>query len=171
MAGIVQVGGIVVVVMPAAVGAGLGLEGCPNHHGVDGGALHIILAAIAGSRVMCGDSLLADNPAEVFCLLLGTGAKGKSTTLRVLSTIWGDGARNVDAPRTLLARGASSFPKRARVINRRGATKFVRSWLGIRYRSNDERREEWEWQNRREVLCQVCQGKPDLEKRCMGSGL
>jgi hypothetical protein len=28
VAGIVQVGGIVVVVMPAAVGAGLGLEGC-----------------------------------------------------------------------------------------------------------------------------------------------
>ena len=115
---------------------------------MDGGALHIILAAIAGSRVMCGDSLLADNPAEVFCLLLGTGAKGKSTTLRVLSTIWGDDARNVDAPRTLLARGASSFPKHARVINRRGATEFVRSWLGIQYRSNDERREEWEWQNR-----------------------
>lgn len=45
------------------------------------------------------------------------------------------------------ARSARSDPKSARVVNRRGGTEFVRFWLGIRYKSNEERREEWERQH------------------------
>ncbi len=67
--------------------------------------------AIAGFRAMCGYSLLADNPAEVFFILYGTGANGKSKTLEVLATIWGDYARNVDASRTLLARRHHDGPR------------------------------------------------------------
>ncbi|NLX49151.1 MAG: hypothetical protein GXY82_04620 [Methanospirillum sp.] len=67
--------------------------------------------AIAGFQSMCGYSLLADNPAEVFFILHGTGANGKSKTLEVLSTIWGDYAQNVDASRTLLARRHSDAPR------------------------------------------------------------
>lgn len=67
--------------------------------------------AIAGFQSMCGYSLLADNPAEVFFILFGTGANGKSKTLEVLSTIWGDYAQNVDASRTLLARRHNDGPR------------------------------------------------------------
>lgn len=68
-------------------------------------------AAIAGFRRMCGYSLLAENPAEVFFILHGTGANGKSKTLEVLSTIWGEYSRNVDASRTLLARKYHDGPR------------------------------------------------------------
>jgi P4 family phage/plasmid primase-like protien len=67
--------------------------------------------AIAGFQSMCGYSLLADNPAEVFFILYGTGANGKSKTLEVLSAIWGDYAQNVDASRTLLARRHNDGPR------------------------------------------------------------
>lgn len=67
--------------------------------------------AIAGFRRMCGDSLLAENPAEVFFILHGTGANGKSKTLEVLGAIWGDCARTVDASRTLLARKYHDGPR------------------------------------------------------------
>lgn len=67
--------------------------------------------AIAGFQSMCGYSLLADNPAEVFFILHGTGANGKSKTLEVLSAIWGDYAQNVDASRTLLARRHNDGPR------------------------------------------------------------
>ena len=67
--------------------------------------------AIAGFQSMCGYSLLADNPAEVFFILYGAGANGKSKTLEVLSAIWGDYAQNVDASRTLLARRHTDGPR------------------------------------------------------------
>lgn len=53
---------------------------------------------------MCGYSLLADNPGEVMFILHGKTANGKTKTLEVLSTIWGDYAQTVDASKVLLAR-------------------------------------------------------------------
>lgn len=53
---------------------------------------------------MCGYSLLADNPSEVMFILHGKTANGKTKTLEVLSTIWGDYAQTVDASKVLIAR-------------------------------------------------------------------
>ena len=47
-------------------------------------------------QVICGYSLFAENPAQVMFILYGTGSNGKSTTLDVLTKIWGDYARNAD---------------------------------------------------------------------------
>jgi putative DNA primase/helicase len=69
-------------------------------------------AAIAGFQLMCGYSLLADNPAEVFFILYGkTGSNGKSKTLEVLGTIWGDYAKSADASKILIKRRNNDAPK------------------------------------------------------------
>lgn len=68
--------------------------------------------AIAGFQLMCGYSLLADNPAEVFFILWGkTGSNGKSKTLEVLSTIWGDYAKSADASKILIKRRNNDGPR------------------------------------------------------------
>jgi len=68
--------------------------------------------AIAGFQLMCGYSLLADNPAEVFFILHGqTGSNGKSKTLEVLSAVWGDYAKSADASKLLIKRRNNDGPK------------------------------------------------------------
>jgi putative DNA primase/helicase len=68
--------------------------------------------AIAGFQLMCGYSLLADNPAEVFFILHGqTGSNGKSKTLEVLSSVWGDYAKSADASKLLIKRRNNDGPK------------------------------------------------------------
>ena len=68
--------------------------------------------AIAGFQLMCGYSLLADNPGEVFFILWGkTGSNGKSKTLEVLSTIWGDYAKSADASKILIKRRNNDGPR------------------------------------------------------------
>ena|GEM_PF-720126 len=67
--------------------------------------------AIDGFQQMCGYTLLADNPAEVFFILYGTGANGKSKTLEILSTIWGAYSKSADSSKTLLKRRHADGPK------------------------------------------------------------
>jgi len=68
--------------------------------------------AIDGFQQMCGYSMLADNPAEVFFILYGkTGSNGKSKTLEVLGTIWGAYSKSADASKTLMKRRHNEGPK------------------------------------------------------------
>jgi putative DNA primase/helicase len=43
----------------------------------------------------------------------------------------------------LKERGVWGDPKRARLVNSKGETEFVRFWLGIKFKTNDERHLEW----------------------------
>ena len=65
---------------------------------------------IRGFQQMCGYSLMAGNPEEVFFILWGSGRNGKSKTLQVLSDVWGDYARNTDARKTILAQRNTERP-------------------------------------------------------------
>jgi putative DNA primase/helicase len=65
---------------------------------------------IAGFQMMCGYSLLANNPEQVLFILYGTGKNGKTVTLDVLSSIFGDYAVNI-ASESLMARKNSDSPR------------------------------------------------------------
>ncbi|MFA5003135.1 MAG: phage/plasmid primase, P4 family, partial [Methanolinea sp.] len=54
-------------------------------------------------QLMCGYSLLADNPEQVLFVLHGSGKNGKSVTVGALRKIWGDYSWNMAAD-TLMAR-------------------------------------------------------------------
>jgi putative DNA primase/helicase len=63
-------------------------------------------------QLMCGYSLLADNPEQVLFVLHGSGKNGKSVTVGALRKIWGDYSWNMAAD-TLMARkySDSSAPR------------------------------------------------------------
>jgi putative DNA primase/helicase len=68
------------------------------------------LDLILGFQVMCGYSLLATNPEQIFNLLWGRGLNGKSVTLQVLRTILGEYAIHI-APETLMVKKFAEGPR------------------------------------------------------------
>jgi putative DNA primase/helicase len=71
-------------------------------------------AYVQGFQMLCGYSLLQDNPEQIMAILYGTGKNGKSVTIGALARVWGDYAVNIaaeslmvkrsDGPRSDLAR-------------------------------------------------------------------
>lgn len=65
---------------------------------------------ITAFQMLCGYTLLQDNPEQIFLILYGLGMNGKSVTLNVLSEIMGNYAVNVD-PNTLMVQKNSGGPR------------------------------------------------------------
>jgi putative DNA primase/helicase len=71
-------------------------------------------------QMICGYTLLADNPEQVFFILYGTGRNGKTVTQNVISKIFGDYATNV-ASDTLMVHCTPGGSPRSDIVRLDGA--------------------------------------------------
>jgi putative DNA primase/helicase len=78
---------------------------------------------ISSFQQMAGYCLLGNNPEQILFVLYGTGKNGKSVTVDVLRTIWGDYAATV-APETLMTKRFDEGPRSdiARLVGARMVT-------------------------------------------------
>ena len=74
---------------------------------------------IESFQMMLGYSLLSTNPDQVFFLMIGGGANGKSVTLKIVSEIMGDYAKGVDPKSLMIKKGEGPRSDIARLFDAR----------------------------------------------------
>ena len=76
-------------------------------------------AYVQGFQMLCGYSLLQDNPEQIMAILYGTGKNGKSLTIGALARVWGDYAVNIAAESLMVKRSEGPRSDLARLCGAR----------------------------------------------------
>jgi len=88
--------------------------------------LHLIFGGdqdlIEGFQEACGYLLIGDNPEQQIFFLWGNGKNGKSETMKVLTRLMGDYARNIGAESLMVKRGDGPRSDLARIAGARFVT-------------------------------------------------
>lgn len=79
-------------------------------------------AYVQGFQMLCGYSLLQDNPEQIMAILYGTGKNGKSVTIGALARVWGDYAVNIAAESLMVKRSEGPRSDLARLCGARLVT-------------------------------------------------